>query len=189
MSATRFSRAHNIISQTAVSNNINNYPGADVNTDPRLTESFIWENLQLLHSKCVNPILDAFGPNDIKITSAYRCKALNKIFGGTSKSQHISGHAIDLVSTKHPSSLLWNFCFQNLSSFNQLIWEFPERGDFTPSKEKFSWIHISYIQDNNPKTTSISSKREDIHEMYQSEKTCKIGDYTHSIVYADNSIF
>ena len=187
--ANRFSRAHNILSQTAADNNINNYPGADRNVNPLLTEETIWNNLRLVHENCINPILDAFGAENIKITSAYRCMALNKIMGGTPNSQHINGYAIDLVSIKHPSSLLWNFCFQNITSYNQLIWEFPERGDYTSPSRPFSWIHISYIEKNNPKTSTLSTKQESLQTLYQKETTCKIGNYTHNIVYADNNLF
>ena len=39
-----------------------------------------------------------------------------------------------------------------------------------------------------PRTASISTKRPDLHEMYLSEKSTRIGDYTHGIVYADNNL-
>ena len=138
-----FNILHNIKSKLAEENNINNFPGVDVNSNPTLTYNFIKNNLRLLHQNCINPMLQVFP--GLRITSAYRSIELNKHLGGVPDSQHTRGYAVDLISTSHPSSLLWNFCYQNLSSFNQLIWEFPERGDFTPSKTQFSWIHISYI--------------------------------------------
>ena len=183
-----FNRAHNIWSPRAFANSIDNYPGVDGTTNINLTEEKIWTNLQLLHLNCVNPILEAFGHDSIRICSAYRSIELNKAIKGNSNSQHLYGYAIDLISTKHPTSLLWNFCYQNLPSFNQLIWEFPERGNFITVTKPFSWIHISYIQNNNPKTSSISSKRPDLHEMYLSEKSTRIGNYTHGIVYADDNL-
>tara|TARA_B100000287_G_scaffold165902_1_gene156449 strand:+ start:1305 stop:1865 length:561 start_codon:yes stop_codon:yes gene_type:complete len=183
----RFKRIHTIYSNVAKNNNINNYPGADVGTDPSLTESFIWNNLLLLYQNCINPLLDEFG-SSIKITSAYRSKALNSFLGGTPNSQHIKGYAVDLVSHSHPSSTLWNWCFQNLPKFNQLIWEYPEKGNFAPNQQEFSHIHISYTEENNKKATSISSEREDLHEMYQGELTNKIGKYTHGITLADENL-
>ena len=83
----------------------------------------------MVHSNCINPIIEAFGHDNIKITSAYRSSELNRAIGGNPRSQHISGHAVDIVSKSHPSSLLWNWCFQNLPQWYQLIWEYPERGD------------------------------------------------------------
>tara|TARA_Y100000004_G_C8905566_1_gene408506 strand:+ start:134 stop:694 length:561 start_codon:yes stop_codon:yes gene_type:complete len=183
----RFNRIHNIYSQAAVNNNINNYPGVDININPNLTEEFIWNNLSLLYQNCINPILDEFG-NSIRITSAYRSIELNTILGGNNNSQHLYGYAIDLISVSHSSSLLWNWCFENLPSWNQLIWEYPERGDFFELNTPFSWVHISYIKNNNPKLTSFSSKREDLHEMYKNQKTNKIGEYTHGITLADNNL-
>ena len=183
----RFNRIQNIYSPVAIRNNINNYPGADVYKDASLTAEFIWGNLSKLYQNCVNPILDAFG-NKVRITSAYKSCEVEKILGGNQNSQHTRGYAIDLVSVSHPSSLLWNWCFQNLPSWNQLIWEYPEKGDFITNTLDFSWIHISYIPGNNPKLTSISSKREDLHEMYKNQKTNKIGNYTHGINLADNTL-
>ena len=52
----------------------------------------------------------------------------------------------------------------------------------------FSWIHISYIEGNNPKTTSLSSKKKQLHKEYESPTTVTIGNYTHNIVFADQNI-
>ena len=190
ISGAKFKRAHNIISALATSNGIDNYPGADEYLNPNLTADFIWGNLEKLHEKCIIPLLDAFGAENIKITSAYRSIDLNKLMGGTENSQHISGYAVDLVSTKHSSSELWNYCNQFLE-FNQLIWEFPERGDFTHIDYDFSWIHISYIEGNNIKTRTMSSDVEIYHEMIdegQTEPVNRRGKYSHDIIEADESI-
>ena len=192
----KFKRIHNIHSTTAAINGINNYPGVDINEDCSLTSDFIWSNLSLVHQHCIYPLCLAFG-DSIRITSAYRCLALNKHLGGIPNSQHVKGYAIDLVSTEHPSSMLFNWCYQNLPAYHQLIWEHPERPNFTgidthpyPNmpNTQFSWIHISYIQDDNPKTSSLSSKKNDLHEMYETENTVKIGKYTHGIVFADENL-
>ena len=192
--------AQNIHSDLANQLNINNFPGIDKNYDPCLTREFIFYNLNLLYYHCVNPILNAFGTNDIAVTSAYRCRALQKAMGGNLNSPHTRGQAIDIISYSKPTDILWNWCYQNLPMFNQLIWEYPERGNAShnyhadslsttsPIAENFSWVHITFIKDNNPKTSSLSSKREDLHEMYESDLTTRIGDYTHNIVIADKSL-
>ena len=64
-----------------------------------------------------------------------------------------------------------------------------EQGDFSSLYgENTSWVHISYIEGNNPRTSSLSSKREDIHEMYEGEKTLRLGDYTHNITIAEQRL-
>ena len=187
----KFKRIHNILSPLAEQNSIDNYPGADEYLDPNLTADFIWGNLEKLHVNCVVPILEAFGSDNIRITSAYRCMDLNKLMGGTETSQHVSGHAIDLVSIKHESSVLWNWCKDNLSEYNQLIWEFPERGDFTHIDYEFSWVHISYIEGNNPKTHTMSSEVEIYHELMDEgyvDEMIRRGKYLHDIPEADDTI-
>ena len=132
--------------------------------------------------------MEAFGETDIIITSAYRCRKLQRIMGGNLNSPHTRGQAVDITSLSRPTALLWNWCFQNLSSWNQLIWEYPEKNNFTSNDQPFSWVHISYIEGNNPKITSLSSEKENLHTSYQSELTQKIGNYTHGITLADENL-
>ena len=182
-----FNILHNIKSKLAEENNINNFPGVDVNSNPTLTYNFIKNNLSLLHLNCINPMLQVFP--GLRITSAYRCKELNTLLGGVENSQHIYGYAIDIVSPNYSSSLLWNWCYQNLPLYNQLIWEYPERGNFTGAEGlKHSWLHISYIEGDNIKKTSFSSIRKDLHEMYASELTTQKGNFTHGINLADENL-
>jgi len=183
----KFTIKHNIISKKARELGINNFPGVDQQKDPCLSFNYIINNLNLLHINCITPLMDAFD-NLISITSSYRCMELNRAIGGNSNSQHTRGNAIDIVSNKFPSSFIFNWCFQNLPSWNQLIWEYPERGVYNPGNPDFSWVHISWIQNNNPKTSSLSSTREDIHEMYKEEKTKRIGNYTHKVAFANENL-
>ena len=53
------------------------------------------------------------------------------------------------------------------------------------SMQKIYWLAFDIT---SPKLTSFSSKREDLHEMYRSQKTNKIGEYTHGINLADNNL-
>jgi len=188
MAIPTFKLKHNIISSTAENHAINNFPGVDKETDPCLTFEKIRENLHKLHYYCVNPILQAFGANEIAITSAYRSIELNKRLNGLPNSPHIKGQAIDLVCVTHPTSLLWNWCFQNLSSYHQLIWEYPEDGIWSREKQKFSWVSLSYIEGNNIRTSSMTSRREDLHEIYAGEKTKRKGHSTHNIRLAEEAL-
>jgi hypothetical protein len=186
----KFTRLHNIYSKIAEEEEIDNYPGIDSLTDPELTADFIWGNLEKLHTNCVIPILNNFGEENIRITSAYRSNELNEYVGGVSDSHHTKGYAVDLISLSHPSSMLWNWCYVNLE-FNQLIWEFPERGDFTNADFDFSWIHISYIEGNNPKIGTMSSNINFYHEMVdeeQIEPVTRKGVYSHGITIADETL-
>ena len=185
----RFTKAHNIKSALAEELGINNYPGVDIShcPDSTLEEEVIFYNLELLHLNCVGPILDAFEGN-IGIKSAYRCEELNKAMGGSPNSQHIRGYAIDLVSPTFPTATLFDWVILNLPEWNQVIWEYPERGQFSSNNQNSSWLSISYIKDNNPKTKSVSSKIENLHKAYENDKTSRIGDYTHNITSATEFI-
>ena len=188
-----FKKIHNIYSPIAIKHNINNFPGVDYETghcpgDISYSSDNIWSNILLLHQNCITPIINAFGSDDIRLTSVYRSYELNKALGGGFHSQHTKGYAADIVSTKHPSSTLWNWCFNNLPAWHQLIWEFPERGIYSPNNIAFSWVHISFIEGNNPRTTSLSSKMDQLHEEYVNEKNVRIGNYTHGIVIADENL-
>lgn len=89
----------------------------------------------------------------IKITSMFRCEELNTAIGGSSRSQHCEGRAIDLDDTfKHKTNAeMFNYIRENLS-FDQLIWEFGD--DDNPD-----WIHVSYIaEDGNRKRVMRAEK-------------------------------
>lgn len=179
-----------IYSKTAQANEIDNIPGSDrVWGKEDLSSDNIKLSLHRLFKYCINPITTAFGRYNVALTSVYRNKEVNKILGGVENSQHIFGYAADIVLTNNePSSKLFNWCRFNLPEYHQLIWEYPERGDYKGSNEDSSWVHISYIEGNFPRTSSVSSKREDIHEMYKGEKTLRKGNYTHNITIAEQSI-
>ncbi len=78
----------------------------------------------------------------IKITSMFRCEKLNRAIGGSSRSQHCEGRALDLDDTfgHKTNAEMFNYIKDNLS-FDQLIWEFGS--DSNPD-----WIHVSYISND-----------------------------------------
>lgn len=88
---------------------------------------------------CFEPLRKWYG-KPIKINSFFRCKELNEAVKGSKTSQHVSGHAIDMsAGSKEENEKLFNWCKDNLE-FDQLINEYD-----------FSWVHISYVPNNNRK--------------------------------------
>ena len=193
----RFSKALNLYSKTAKDLGINNTPGVDTNVDPTLTYEFIMGNLESLHKNCVGPIMDHFNSipgssgNSIGISCGYRCMELNRAIKppGSRNSQHIYGYAIDLIYIEGHASEIFNWSINNLPSWSQIIWEFPEKGRWSPSNQNCEWIHISYQEGKNKRTKSVATIREDIHKAYTNNvNTNRKGSYTHGITDADQTL-
>ena len=110
------------------------------------------QNMELIAEKVFEPLRRAVnGP--IKINSFYRCEELNKAIGGSSKSQHCQGRAIDIddVYGYVSNSYMYYYIKDNLD-FDQLIWEFGT--DTEPD-----WVHVSYVDgDSNRKRCLLAYK-------------------------------
>jgi len=102
-------------------------------------------NMELIAEKVFEPLREwVDGP--IKVNSFFRSVDLNKAIGGSSKSQHCKGQAMDIDDTFKvvANSDMYNYIKNNLD-FDQLIWEF---GD----DENPDWLHVSYVsKDENRK--------------------------------------
>lgn len=123
-----------IKSNTALRLGIENKPG-----------EYELQNMELIAEKVFEPLRKAVnGP--IKINSFYRCEKLNKAIGGSSKSQHCQGRAIDIddIYGYVSNSYMYHYIKDNLD-FDQLIWEFG-------TEENPDWVHVSYVDaDSNRK--------------------------------------
>ena len=179
-----------IYSYIAQENKIDNFPGSDyLLNNPDLSKSSIILNLHRLFKYCINPIIYKFNPKNVSLSSVYRNKEVNKILGGVENSQHIYGYAADIILKNNiDSSTLFNWCKFNIPEYHQLIWEYPERGTWSPSSTSFSWVHISYIKGDNPKIISVSSTNPKIHTAYQDEHTFYIDNFTHKIGTANQQL-
>ena len=95
-------------------------------------------NMELIAEKVFEPLRKWVG-GPIKINSFFRSVKLNKAIGGSSKSQHCKGQAIDIDDTYKvvANSDMYNYIKNNLD-FDQLIWEFGD--DDNPN-----WVHVSYV--------------------------------------------
>ncbi len=98
------------------------------------------ENIKVLCERILEPIRAKYGP--IVISSGYRSKTLNHYIGGTLKSQHLEGKAVDIdmdgmgsVTNKE----IFEYIKYNLE-FDQLINEFD-----------YAWVHVSYNAGKNRK--------------------------------------
>ena len=113
-----------IRSNTAERRNIKNIPNKEqLSAIKNLAESIF------------QPMRDHFG-EPIRINSFFRSKTLNQAIGGSVRSQHCKGEAMDIDATNKTSNKeLFNYIKNNLE-FDQLIWEFG-------TDENPSWIHVS----------------------------------------------
>lgn len=104
------------------------------------------QNMELIAKNVFEPLRKAVG-GAIKINSFFRCEDLNKAIGGSSRSQHCQGRAIDIDDNYGYMSNndMYKYIKENLD-FDQLIFEFPD------DNGNASWIHVSYVDaDSNRK--------------------------------------
>ncbi len=111
-----------VISQTAERNDIDNTPSEE-----------IVENLLLLCKEILEPAREDLGP--MRVSSGYRCKALNTAIGGSKTSAHKDGFAADIIPVEVSKLAFANWVEAN-RDFDQLILEF---GTITEP----AWIHVS----------------------------------------------
>ena len=130
-----------------VSDNITYKEALHSNTAKRLgienvPDEFTFETMQITAEHVFEPVRKHFN-EPIYISSFYRCEELNKAIGGSSKSQHCKGEAIDIddVYSKATNADFFNYIKDKLE-FDQLIWEFGD--DESPD-----WVHVSYSLGNN----------------------------------------
>ena len=97
----------------------------------------------------------------IKINSFFRCPELNTAIGGSSKSQHCRGQAIDIDDTfrKATNADMYHFIKDNLD-FDQIIWEFGD--DDNPD-----WVHVSYVSPEDNRNRCLKAYRENGKTKYK----------------------
>lgn len=120
-------------SQTAIRLGIDNTPG-----------EVELEAMKLVSVACFEPIREHFGVA-LKVSSFFRCVALNTAIGGSKTSQHCKGEAIDIDADgneKVTNKQIFEWAKANLK-FDQLINEYPDK-EGNPS-----WVHISFSKHGN----------------------------------------
>ncbi len=96
------------------------------------------QNLILLADNIFQPLRDYIN-KPIKVSSGYRSLALNKAIGGSTRSQHCKGQALDLDNGYEMNKIMFEYIKDNLD-FDQLI-----------NEQDFSWIHVSFKNGKNRK--------------------------------------
>ena len=87
----------------------------------------------------------------IKINSFYRGPKLNKAIGGSKKSQHCKGQAMDIDDNYgHATNAEMFYWIKDNLNFDQLIWEFGD--DDNPN-----WLHISYVNEIDNKNRCLKA--------------------------------
>jgi hypothetical protein len=141
MISNHISYKEGVYSTTATRRGIDNVPN-----DEQLA------NMELIAEKVFEPLREwVDGP--IKVNSFFRSVKLNKAIGGSSKSQHCHGQAIDIDDTygKAANSEMYHYIKENLD-FDQLIWEFGD--DDNPN-----WLHVSYVSEEDNRRRCLRAKR------------------------------
>lgn len=102
-----------------------------------------------LFANVVQPVRDNFGPTIIN--SGYRSPALNEAVGGSSKSQHCKGEAVDIEvpGVSNYDVALW---IEANLDFDQLILEGYKKGD--PNS---GWVHVSYKADGSNRKSVLTA--------------------------------
>ena len=131
MISKHISNKESVYSRTALRRGIDNTPTEDHKINMVELAENIFEPLRMYVG----------GP--IKINSFYRSPELNKAIGGSSKSQHCNGQAIDIDDTfgRMTNAEMYRFIKDHLN-FDQMIWEFGD--DKNPN-----WVHVSYVGEEN----------------------------------------
>ena len=141
MISKHISNKEGIYSATALRRGIDNTPNEEQ-----------LANMKLIAEKIFEPLREYVG-GPIKINSFFRGEPVNTAIGGSTRSQHMKGQAIDIDDTfgHKTNAEMYHYIKDNLD-FDQMIWEFGT--DKNPN-----WLHISWVSHRpNRKKLTIAKK-------------------------------
>lgn len=143
------SYAEGVKSNTAKRLGIDNIPG-----------DYELGSMELIAERLFEP-LRAWVGGPVKINSFYRNKELNLAIGGSQRSQHCQGRAIDLDDTfgHKTNAEMFNWIKDNLN-FDQLIWEFGS--DSNPD-----WVHMSYVSEDQNRNRCLRALKKNGKTVYE----------------------
>ena len=142
MISKHISYKEGVYSRTAIRRGIDNDP----NKDQMI-------NMEVIADEVFEPLRSWVG-GPIKINSFFRSPELNKAIGGSTKSQHCQGQAIDLDDTygRATNAEMYGFIKKYLE-FDQMIWEFGD--DDNPD-----WVHVSYVSEEKNRNRCLKAYKE-----------------------------
>jgi len=136
-------------SNTAIRRGIDNIPDVEE-----------LENMKLIAEKVFEPLRKWVG-GPIKINSFYRSPELNVAIGGSKKSQHCHGQAIDIDDTYgHRSNASMFKHIRYNMDYDQIIWEFGD--DKNPA-----WVHVSYVSEEKNRHRCLQAYKENGKTKYK----------------------
>jgi len=149
MISKHISYKEGVYSRTATRRGIKNNPNAEQMKNMIALAEEIFEPLRMW----VN------GP--IKINSFFRSPELNKAIGGSGKSQHCHGQAIDIDDTfgRATNAEMFEFIKKHLD-FDQMIWEFGDENN--PD-----WVHVSYVSEEQNRNRCLQAYKENGKTKYK----------------------
>ena len=116
-------------------------------------------NMETIAEKVFEPLREWIG-GPVKVNSFFRGLKLNTAIGGSSKSQHMKGQAIDIDDTfgLATNAEMYHWIKENLD-FDQLIWEFGD--DDNPN-----WLHVSYVSPEDNRNRCLKAYKEQGRSKY-----------------------
>ena len=142
MISKHISYKEGVYSVTAIRKGIDNQPNEEQ-----------LSNMKLVAEKIFEPVRTHFKV-PIKVNSFFRSPDLNKAIGGSTKSQHCKGQAIDIDDTygKIKNSDIYWWIKENLD-FDQMIWEFG-------NNDNPDWVHVSYVSPDKNRNRCLKAYRD-----------------------------
>jgi len=142
MISKHISDREGVYSTTATRKGIDNTPNDDQLSSMRSIAEEVFEPLR------------AYVGGPIKINSFFRCPELNTAIGGSNKSQHCKGQAIDIDDTfgRVTNDEMYHWIKEYLE-FDQMIWEFGD--DDNPD-----WVHVSYVSEKDNRNRCLKAYKD-----------------------------
>ena len=118
------------------------------------------DNMGLIADNIFEPLRSYVG-GPIKINSFFRSPELNTAIGGSGKSQHCKGQAIDIDDTfgRMTNAEMYHWIKEHLD-FDQMIWEFGD--DDNPN-----WVHVSYVSEKENRNRCLKAYKENKKTKYK----------------------
>ena len=148
MISKHISYKEGVYSTTALRRNIDNKPNEEQ-----------LASMKLIGEKIFEPLREYVG-GPIKINSFFRGEELNKAIGGSTRSQHCKGQAMDIDDTfgYKTNAQMYDFIKEHLD-FDQMIWEFGN--DNNPN-----WVHVSYVSPEKNRQVCLKAYKQNGRTKY-----------------------